>query len=372
MALVQYKVEYGNTYATATNVATDVQSVNISFGRQRPLDQYNANTASIVIRYPNGYASPNSYWITGTWIKISVRWGTTDAYSQIFTGKIADANIDYGIPYVSSVGNADYVTLTCEGNFARLGRIQGGGYAMAADILNTQANNAGTQTGTTIGVESGYGSNQPFPATTVNGTWGDWVNRVALTLNGRMRDEGENVTIANAYFKLPATFGNFSDVSSDPNTFTYEQIKFASYADNYYTQVTVTPESYSAATVQTGSTPYRTYQVNTLNNSTSQATDYANYLLSTYGTKSMRIESVTCNLNAQAGTLPFYGVGAVGTQLSVKFRGTTYQCVLEGGTWSGTPGQASATFYLSAQDLNNYLILDDAIYGKLDNNKLGY
>jgi hypothetical protein len=46
--------------------------------------------------------------------------------------------------------------------------------------------------------------------------------------------------------------------------------------------------------------------------------------------------------------------------------------VLEGATFSGNPTQASATFYLSAQDLNNYLTLNDAVYGTLDNNKLGY
>ena len=372
MATVEYRLEYGATYATATTVATNVQSVNVNVGRQRQLDQYNANTANVVMRYPTGYASPNSLFITGTWVKISVRLGNAGTWGQLFVGKIADVDIQYGMPYSGGVGNADYVTLNCEGNFAAFGRVQGGGYAMAADILGVQCSNAYTQSGLPVQAVSLYGYSQPFPSTTINGTWGDWVNRCVLTMNGRLIDSGDSVVIANAYYKTAATFGGFSDTTNDAEHHTYNQIAFTSYADNWYTQVTVTPESYSAATVQTGSVPYRTYQVNTLNNSTSQATDYANYLLSNYGTRSTRILSVTCPLNAQIGDIPRYGADYIGTQITVAFRGTTYQCVIEGATWSGTPGEASATFYLSAQDLNNYLILNDAVYGKLDYNKLGY
>ena len=372
MATVEYKLEYGATYATATTVATNVQSVNVNVGRQRQLDQYNSNTASVVIRYPTGYASPDALFITGTWVKISVRLGSSGTWGQLFVGKIADVNIQYGIPYSGGVGNADYVTLNCEGNFAAFGRVQGGGYAMAADILGTQVNVAATQTGLAISTISTNGYFQPFPATTVSGSWGDWVNRCVLTMNGRLIDSGNGVTVANAYYKVSGTFGGFSDTTNDGTNHFYNQIVFTSYADNYYTQVTVTPESYSSATVQSGSTPYRTYQVNTLNNSTSQATDYANYLLSNYGTRTTRILSVTCPLNGQIGDIPRYGADYIGAQVSVLFRGTTYQCVIEGATWSGTPGEASATFYLSAQDLNNYLTLDNSIYGKLDNNKLGY
>ena len=371
MALIEYKIEYGATYATMTNVATNVQSVTVNIGRQRQLDQYNANKATIVLRYPTGYASPEPLFVTDTWVRILVR-TVGEPYAQVFTGRIADVQIDYGIPYASGVGVGDYVTLSCEGNFAAWGRLSGNGYSMAADILNTQINTANLQTGLNAGVISGYGSFTPFPATTISGTWGDWLNKVTLTMNGRMRDDGNIVVVTNQYEKLPAIFGGFSDTANDYTNHPYEQIQFASYADNYYTQVTVEPESYAKQTVQQGSAPYRTYSVNTLNNSASQALDYANYLLSTYGTRAVRIESLTCNLNAQKGDLPKYGAGSVGTAVTVSFRGSTFNCIIEGSTWSGTPDSASATFYFSSQDLNNYLILDNAVYGKLDSNKLGY
>jgi hypothetical protein len=373
MALYQFQVQYGSTYATVTsNTATNVQEVFFNYGRRAPLDQYNADTASITLRYPNGYATPNALWVTGTWIRISGRLGTTDSYSQLWVGRIADVNVDYGIPYVSSVGNADYVTLVCEGAFAAFGRVQGGDYAMAADTLGVQTTNASTQSGLSVTTNSQFGESQLFPATTISGTWGDWVNRVVLTMNGKLIDIGTSIVAVNAFYKIAATFGNFSDTLNNADNHPYNQISFSSLADNWYTQVTVDPESYPTTTVQTGSAPYRTYMVNTLNASTLQATDYANYLLSTYQTQALRIFSITCSLNAQSGDVPRYGQGYLGTQVTVLFRGTTYKCVIEGGTWSGTPGQATATFYLSAQDLNNYLLLDDTTYGTLNNNKLGY
>jgi hypothetical protein len=372
MALYQYQVKYGATYATMTNTATDVQEVFLAYGRRAQLDQYNADTATVVLRYPNGYASPNALYVTGTWVQITGRLGTSGAYSQLWVGKIADVIVDYGIPYTSSVGNADYVTLTCEGAFAAFGRVEGGNYAMAANVLGVQTTNASTQSGLSVTTNSTYGDNQLFPATTVSSTWGDWCNRVVLTMNGRLVDIGTSIVLVNAFYKIPATFGGFSDTTNNASNHSYNQISFTSLADNWYTQITVDTESFGEVTVQTGAAPYRTYLVNTLNNSAGQATDYANYLLSTYQTQSLRIASITCNLNAQSGDIPKYGQGYIGTQVTVLFRGTTYQCVIEGGTFSGTPEQASATFYLSAQDLNNYLTLDDAVYGRLDFNKLGY
>lgn len=372
MALVEYKLEYGATYATLTTVADNLQNVNLTYGRQAQLDQYNANRASVTLRYPNGYASPNASWITGTWVRISIRLTVLSGWQQLWVGRISDVIAEYGIPYAGSVGNADYVTLLCEGNFAAFGRVQGNGYAMTAKSLSAQAGSCATETGLNISTQSAFGGIQQFPATTISSTWGDWVNRAVLTMNGRLIDDSDGISMVNAYYKTSAFFGNFSDTTNDASNHCYEKIEFTSLADNFYTQVTVTPESYSPATVSSGSAPYRTYAVNTLNNSTSQATDFANYLLSNYKTPALRIASITCNLNAQVTQLPAYGMNYISTQVSVAFRGTTYQCIIEGATFSGTPSSASATFYLSAADLNNYLTLNNAVYGTLDNNKLGY
>jgi len=374
MAIVQYQVEVGATYATLTTVVANVQNVSLTYGRQRPLEAYSANTANVVLRYPTGYTTPNPLFISGTWLRVSVRRVAPgyESYRQLFVGRITDAMVQYGIPYAGGVGNADFVTLTCEGNFAAFGRMQGESYAMTAGTLSAQAGQCTTQTGLYLDTQSGFGGTQPFPATTISSTWGDWVNKAVLTMNGRLIDVSDGVLMVNAYYKIAGFYGNFSDTTNDTSNHVFEQISFSSFADSFYTQVTVDPESFGEATVETGVAPFRTYLVNTLNNSTSQATDFANYLLSTYQTSTQRILSVTCSLNAQNGDMPSYGMGEIGSTVSVTFRGTVFNCVLEGATYSGDPSQASATFYLSAQDLNNYLTLNDAVYGRLDFNKLGY
>lgn len=365
----QLKVYYGPT-GSRTEI-TNVVDCNVRIGRQAQLDAYNSNTASFTVRYPNGFASPNANYVPGTEIWIEVDY--LSASRQIFRGRIADVRIVYGKPYASSTGPDDYLQIDCESYFAELGRAQGGGFAVTAAKLETQCNQVNAQFNTSIGVVSTFGGQDLFPATTLNGTLADWVNLCTLTMNGRMRDSGPfGVTMTNQYHKLTNFFGNFSDVpGSGLNT--YEEITFDSLADNYYTQVTVDPESYAEQTVQTGSAPYRTYKVNTLNASTGQALDYANYLLATYKTPILAISSFRVFIDAQTNFNPSYGFTDLGTAIVVTFRGTTNNCILEGATYSATPaGGIHATFYVSGEDLNNYLLLDNAVYGKLDENKLGY
>jgi len=131
--------------------------------------------------------------------------------------------------------------------------------------------------------------------------------------------------------------------------------------------------------VTSGSAPYRTYTVNTLNATTGQALDYANYLLNNYKTPQVAISSISCLANAQnTMALDDLGVGAnkcgrqIGRRATVAFRGTTYPCIIEGYTFTAQPGDARYTYYVSAADLNAYLILDNATFGKLDSNRLGY
>jgi hypothetical protein len=108
-------------------------------------------------------------------------------------------------------------------------------------------------------------------------------------VNGRLWDVSGNATI---YLKSPYIYQNctvgFSDTTNNATNQVYDQINFSSWADNYYTQVTVTPAGYAAQTVtKAGATiPYRTLSVNSLSASTGQATDQANFLLNQYKTRS--------------------------------------------------------------------------------------
>jgi len=375
-----YEVSYSYEGLAPTFIALDnVQSINLNIGRQRQLDQYNASTGNIEIRYPTGYASPITDLVPGNYIRV-VNLTTGIA---LFSGVINNTIIQYGIPYAGGVGNADRLTISIEGVFSQLGRKQGEGYAMAADTLYNQLDDCASASSTPV--NTAVTNTQPLGATTVSSTWADWLNKVLITLNGRIWDSDDiNMRVLTAFEQKVGTV-NFSDVANNATNQVYNSVNFGSYADNFYTQVTVDPEGFAPVTVDTGGGNYRTLLMNTLNGSTSQATDFANYLLANYKDQDFALLSFSCLAEAQtvfkldqiSAYYPGYGVetgfaSLPGTQVNVTFRGTVFSCVIEGASMTATPESSTYTYYVSGADLNAYLLLDNTVFGKLDNNKLGY
>jgi len=354
------------------------QSYTVNIGRQFQLDTYRADTATAEIWYIAGS-------VLQTVLKVGVAMRIRDDARDIvlFEGFIKDIEIVYGKPYQSTpiaVGNADRMIITLESEFATLGRMSGDGYVMAADDLDAQVDDAETETNITI-LRPTDATSTDMGGQTINGTWGDWLNRVLLTLNNRMRQR-PSLQIVSKYDLAALTY-SFAE-SNTAMTQRYDQVVFDSLSDNFYTQVTVDPEGLSEQTVQTGSAPYRTYKVDTLNATTGQALDYANYLLANYDDPELALSSITATSQQQGTNFYLDNLGysnapndtytqqLVGRVSSLVLRGVTYNFVIEGLVVSGDPESQRFTYYVSAQDLNAYLILDDAVFGKLDSNKLGY
>jgi hypothetical protein len=361
-----------------------VQSVNISAGRQAQIDNFTATRCTIVCRYPNGYYSPISGLLPGAEIMVETSETGTGAYGCIpFLGKITDVSVQYGIPYASNVGNADYLTLTCEGALAQLARTSGNGYSMAAGLVTTQLASANTESGVLVGtLQAGYFGARSASAATVSGSWADWLNKLAFTFAGRIGD-WEEVRLCNYQPVAVYTTSqpHFSDTGSSV-AIPYDQISFDSIAQNYFTQVTVDPDGFAAQTVSTGAAPYRNFTTNTWSSSTGAATDLANFYLNLYDDPSIAVSGLHVNVNTPKAAEGFYQILnsgqtngthlGVGLQVPVVFRGTTTACIIEGGSLSATPGSVSWTIYVSGADLNSYLVLDNPVLGKLDENKLGF
>jgi hypothetical protein len=367
-----YEVSFSTDNSSFT--ALDyVQNISMTNGRERQLNAYNASRASVTLRYPSGFASPITQIVSGTFIKI-IDVGNT---ITMFNGIIDNVDVQYGIPFVGSIGNADFLTFTVEGAFALFGRMSGEDYVMPAGDLTTQLALCVDETDLTT---TFTGTDQTIGGTTISGTWGEWLNKLMTTLNFRMHDS-RNAKIVD--LKSPFVFRtaavNFSDTTNNATNQVYDQINFGSYADNFYTQVIIDPENFAASTVETGSEPFRTLKINTFNASTGQATDYANYLLGNYDTQSFALLSISCLAEAQ-NNFKLNDLGLTidkfptfpGVLVNVTFRGTVFNCVIEGVTMTATPESSRYTYHLSGADLNAYLILDNAVFGKLNENKLGY
>lgn len=373
-----YIVQYDADFPTGPWVTLDnVQEIAFRGGRRNQLDAYNASSITITARYPSGYASPIADLVPGTYMQVLSP--NIAGYPYGLGGKIRNVNVTYGKPYASNTGPADYIEIDVEGGFAEVGRMAGNSYAMAASTFSGQVTAMNSQTGLTVGVGLA-GADPAMAATTISGTWGDWVNSSLVTINGRMSDFGSAgfVILRNSYLYATCSV-NFSDVANNSTNQIYDTLRFDALADNYYTQVQVDPESYAIQTVtKSGATlPYRTLTVNTFNSSTSQAADLATFLLSQYQTQKFAISQISCSAEAQASfqldKLGLSGMAEmIGARVNVTFRGTTYTCIIEGISLTATPEGARYTYDVSGADLNNYLILNDAVFGKLDNNKLGY
>jgi hypothetical protein len=291
--------------------------------------------------------------VTGTFLKIT----NTTTSKIIWYGRISDTQVNYGIVYnsVTNTGNSDRLTIMGEGSLAQWGRARGNGYAMAAATSSVQIAAAATASGLTATSNYSASDNPTLAATTVSNSWADWFNQFTVTNNGRIRQGSNQITATNQV---------------------YDNLEFHSLGQNYFTQVTVSPESFTAQTVQTGASPYRNLNIQTFNSGTGQALDFANYLLTQYGATTFSLASVSCLAEAQ-NTMKLDAIGTglwdcIGYAVTVAFRGTTYYAIIEGATFTADPGSSRYTYYLSGADLNSYLILDNVVQGRLDYNKLGY
>jgi len=367
MAVQDFRVQVETSGGAGTITLSNVQSINFKTGRERQLDQYSSLSGTIVVRQPS---APSSIIVPGS--IVYVQWKNGASYDQQFFATISNVQLEYAIPYAGGVANADYLIISVEGYLANCGRASGQNYAMTAGSLYSQTTAAKATSGLEINGFNVpvFGTGPQMGSTTVSGTWADWVNYVCLTINGRLVEAQNQVALLGPTPYQTATV-NFSDTTNNATNYVYEKIEFASFTDNFYTQTTVDPESFAAQTVQTGSAPYRTYSVNTVNASASQALDYANWLLNNFKTPKLAPTSISMFANAQNNFGGVKNLG-VGTQVDIAFRGTTYTTIIEGWAFNAQPGNARYTFYVSAADLNAYLILDNTTFGKLDSNKLGY
>lgn len=365
-------------------VLTNLQSVSVNTGRQALMDNFRATTATIVCRYPNGYASPISGLIPGAQILISMEELGTGSYAfNVFSGEITDVQVEYGIPYVSNVGNDDYLTITLEGHLGKWARSNGNDYALARDTVSNQVTAAVIETGlSAFAYPTGYFGARYAAATTITGSWADWLNNLIFTFAGRLLDDDNSISVRNFEPAETITTEFFSDVVG-VNKVQYDKIDFDTLAQNYYTQVTVVPPSGVEQIASSGSPPYRNLQLNgNLSDTNGQALDVANWYLGNYDNPSLALASLHVNMNDASaqyikniirGTLPF-GTTCLGVarQVNVTFRGTTYTVIIEGAALSASPGECGLTLYVSAADLNNYFILNSTTFGVLDTNKLGF
>lgn len=371
MTLANFTVEYSLDAVTWTQL-DNVQNVSGFVGRRILQDTFEPSSMNVTLRYPTGYASPITALIVGTWIRVK-RTGATYEY---WRGKIRDVAAEYGIPYLSGVGEADFVNITAEGALAELGRYQGNDQLVTQDLVTYLLSDISTYTNVTIGTTFTVDNSPTLGDYTVSGSWLEYLNLIATSVGATLKDGSGQPGVFTKDFvgTLPAVF---SDTANDSTHQIYDQIRFDSLASDYFTGVEVNTESYGtvvASNAPAGQPP-RTLRISTINSSTNQATDLALYYLGIYSTPSFGISEISCKAEAQNSMNLEFGYAwydLPGYRTYVEFRGASYYMTILGCSFDARPDGARYTYYLAAADLTPYFVLDSDEYGILDTNKLSW
>jgi len=363
------------TWVTLPNV----QSLNIFRGRRLQIDDYSIDTMTVESIFPSTWTTAPKLGdrIIAYIYKPGVVIGT-DNFAA-FWGRVRDVKIDYGM-----VSNEDRVTITCEGLQADWGRAQLNSYALAQNKTDEQV----LQVATTVGLSVGQFAGRSIgSALTYTGNAFNLINTITRTEEARMFAGSPTYRATPSIYWFGRNTPKFTtfywnDGTGSPTLYQlkYDQIEFRSSADNYYTSITITPAAVAAQTATLGTTPIYGWDKDTVDYSTAQAADHALWVLNNFQTKDQTLASITFTdvqqINNSFGQFNTEAIsvitGAINCLGRIYFRGQTYNTLLEGISISATPNQTRVTVYMSGQDTNAYLILNDAIFGKLDNNKLGF
>lgn len=343
------------------NAVPNVQSMDISMGRQSVQDPFRASTISVTGRDLSTFVTP------AIGFQIYVYCNST----LIYDGRVANCSIEYGI-----VASEDRWTVQGEDALADAGRAITTVSWSASTATFTAAFNSANATSIDVVAlnavaSSSYCSAQSFTKTNLLNV----LQTLATTEQARL--VGVGLTTVGWVGRAGATgvgyLYDFTDgtVATTKPTANYSAVTFRSMADNYATKVTVSPSGLAQQTSGTGNftRDFQSYDV-----SESQALNLAGYVRNTLSVSSTVPSSVSFLSEAESSATPITSLTntTLGASIGVILRGTKYNCILEGFTLNVTPEYARGTVYLSSAEAYSFLTLNDAVYGTLNNNKLGF
>jgi hypothetical protein len=359
-----------------------VESVNITRGRSRQLDQFNAGTATIAfdnasqVLNPSNTSSPYYPFVLPRCPVQILANGI-----PIYTGLVTDWNLDYDI------SNEDIMYASCSDQFT---------------VLANQALNAVTPSAEL----SGARINAVLSLPEINYQGARAIDTGSSTLGAYAIAQDTNVlnylqlvnTSEQGYLFMSANGTlNFKGRSSVLNpvagaTFNTDgtglpyQTLVNQYGDELLYNYIVTQSPAGAKQTASNATSIALYQsqqyalLDLLNSTTTEVAGLGNYLLGKYQNPVLRFTGLstqmaalsTANQNIILG-LDMTSICTVVKNFVVGTPATETQTLIVSGiSHNITPGSHIVSYTFESTDGNQYLTLDDAIFGTLDNNLLSF
>jgi len=369
----------GVTFVDLTSI---VRSVNINRTRSRQLDQFNAGTATIAfynateVLNPTNTASPYYPFVLPRCPVQILANGI-----PIYTGLITDWNLDY------DMANQDMMYASCADQFTVLANqelnavtptSQATGARINAILDLTEINYQGARS-----IDTGSSTLGAFAITqdTVCLNYLQQVNTseqgyLFMSANGTLTFKGRSSVLN------PVAGATFN---TDGTGLPYQTL-INQYGDELLYNYIVTQSPAGAAQTTSNAASIALYQsqnynlLNLLNSTTTEVAGLGNYLLGKYQNPVLRFTGLSTQLTALSSanqnialTLDLTSICSVVKNFVVGTPATeTQTLIVSGVSHNITPGSHIISYTFESTDGNQYLTLDDTIFGTLDNNLLSF
>jgi hypothetical protein len=369
----------GLAYADLTSL---VLSVNIKRGRNRQLDQFNAGTAQVVFNNNSRILDPLN--TASIYYPFVLPRSPIIIYANgtpIYTGFVEDWDLDYQ--------NAN----------------QGRMFARCVDTFGTLANqqlNAFTPSAQTSGLRVNAVLDRPEVAYqgarsigTGTSTLGAYaVSQDTNVLNYLQQvntsEQGYLYTSADGTLTFKGRSSVLNPVANASFTTNGTGIPYMSLVNQYGSELLynyiVTQSPAGAAQTSSDATSISLYQaqnynlLNLLNSTTTEVAGLGAYLLGKYRNPVVRFTGVSCELAALTAAqwatifaIDLTSIVTVQKDFSTGTPSTESQTLITSGIEHRiVPGSHIVSYTFESTDGNQYLTLDDAIFGTLDNNLLSF
>ncbi len=367
---------------TMVDLTSIVESVNITRGRSRQLDQFNAGTATIAfdnssqILNPSNTSSPYYPFVLPRCPVQVLANGV-----PIYTGLVTDWNLDYDI------SNEDMMYASCSDQFTVLAN-------QALNAVTPSAQASGTRINTVLSYsEINYqGARAIDTGSSTLGAYAISQDTNCLNYLQQINTSEQGYLFMSANGTL--TFKGRSSVlnpvagatfNTDGTGLPYQTL-INQYGDELLYNYIITQSPAGVVQTTSNATSIALYQAqqyaltNLLNSTTTEVAGLGNYLLGKYQNPVLRFTGLSTQMAALSSANQNIVLGLDLTSICTVVKnfvtGTpateTQTLIVSGVSHNITPGSHIVSFTFESTDGNQYLTLDNAIFGTLDNNLLSF
>jgi len=367
---------------TMVDLTSIVESVNITRGRSRQLDQFNAGTATIAFNNKTQVLNPSN--TSSPYYPFVLPRCPVQVLANgipIYTGLVTDWNLDYDI------SNQDMMYASCADQFTVLAN-------QSLNAVATTAQASGTRINTVLSLpEINYqGARAIDTGSSTLGSFAITQDTNCLNYLQQINTSEQGYLFMSAAGTL--TFKGRSSVLNPVAGATFNttgtglayQTLINQYGDELLYNYIITQSPAGAVQTTSNAASIALYQAqqyaltNLLNSTTAEVAGLGNYLLGKYMNPVLRFTGLSTQMSALSTANQNIVLGLDMTSICTVVKnfvvGTpateTQTLIVSGIAHNITPGSHIVSYTFESTDGNQYLTLNDSIFGTLDNNLLSF